>query len=88
MLTIHESILKDQEMDIDGHLHLVNEARTSSTMRCRFQPTIWPRGVDRVLADLKLKIMKKLDEEQLSVAASEAPPSGSLLKERSWQRPP
>ncbi len=71
MLTIHEAILKDQALDIDGHGKLLEEAK-----RLLHQATGHPtdaagRGeVDRMLADLKLRLIRKLDEEQLESAAS------------------
>ena len=70
-LTIHEAILKDQAMDIDGHLGLMDEARemihTDHNLPCNQVGRI---EVDQILSDLKLKLIKKMDEEDLAIAAS------------------
>ena len=71
MLTIHEAILKDQALDIDGHAHLLNEARSLIHHESGLPDNPTGRGkVDRILADLKLRLIRKLDEEQLALAAS------------------
>jgi superfamily II DNA or RNA helicase len=71
MLTIHEAILKDQALDIDGHTQLLNEARLLIHGETGLPDDAVGRGeVDRILADLKLRLIRKLDEEQLALAAS------------------
>ena len=71
MLTIHEAILKDQALDIDGHVELLNEARKIIHAEMQIPDDPVGRGeVDRVLADLKLRLIRKLDDEQLAMAAS------------------
>lgn len=71
MLTIHEAILKDQALDIDGHTQLLNEARSLIHGETGLPDDAVGRGeVDRILADLKLRLIRKLDEEQLALAAS------------------
>lgn len=71
MLTIHEAILKDQELDIDGHTRLLEEARLLIHQQTELPQDQAGRGeVDRILADLKLRLIRKLDEDQLALAAS------------------
>ncbi len=71
MLTIHEAILKDQELDIDGHTRLLEEARQLIHQETGQPQDQAGRGeVDRILADLKLRLIRKLDEDQLALAAS------------------
>ncbi|MGP1308578.1 MAG: DEAD/DEAH box helicase [Phycisphaerales bacterium] len=71
MLTIHEAILKDQELDIDGHTRLLEEARQLIHQETGLTQDQAGRGeVDRILADLKLRLIRKLDEDQLALAAS------------------
>ncbi|SMC55242.1 Helicase conserved C-terminal domain-containing protein [Desulfocicer vacuolatum DSM 3385] len=70
-LTIHEAILKDQALDIDGHLALMNEAREMiHTDHNLPRDQVGRIEVDQMLSDLKLKVIKKMDEEELAVAAS------------------
>jgi len=70
-LTIHEAILKDQALDIDGHMALMDEARAiiHSEMKLSYDP-MGRTEVDQILADLKLRLIKKLDEEALAITAS------------------
>lgn len=71
MLTIHEAILKDQALDIDGHRRLLDEARRLIHRETGHPDDAAGRGeVDRILADLKLRLIRKLDEEELELAAS------------------
>jgi len=71
MLTIHEAILKDQAMDIDGHTRLLDESRRLIHQETGHSEDTAGRGeVDRILADLKLRLIRKLDEDQLAMAAS------------------
>ena len=71
MLTIHEAILKDQALDIDGHLELLGQARKIIHAESNIPDDAVGRGeVDRVLADLKYRLIKKLDDDELAVAAS------------------
>ncbi len=73
MLTIHEAILRDQALDIDGHSSLIEEARKLIHEETGFtQDTVGKSEADRILADCKLRLVKKLDEDRLAmVAASE-----------------
>ena len=71
MLTIHEAILKDQALDIDGHLELLGQARRIIHAESNIADDAVGRGeVDRVLADLKYRLIKKLDDDELAAAAS------------------
>lgn len=71
MLTLHEAILKDQALDIDGHVDLMDQARYLIHQEMKLPEDAIGRGeVDRILADFKLRLIKKLDEDQLALAAS------------------
>ena len=71
MLTIHEAILKDKDLDIDGHRILLDEAKKLIHVINQVPEDAVGRGeVDRILADLKLRLIKKLDEEELATIAS------------------
>jgi hypothetical protein len=71
MLTIHEAILKDQALDIDGHLELLGQARKIIHAEGNIPEDPIGRGeVDRILADLKYRLIKKLDDDELAAAAS------------------
>lgn len=71
MLTLHEAIIKDRELDLDARTALHDEARDLIHEEQRI-----PRGdpvsrgrVDAVLADLKVRLLKRLDEEELARAS-------------------
>jgi len=71
MLTIHQAIVKDQALDIDGHMELMDEARCLIHSETRLPDDAVGRGeVDRVLADLKYRLVKRLDEDELALVAS------------------
>jgi len=71
MLTIHEAVLKDQALDIDGHRSLLDEARRLLHNELGLPDDQAGRGeVERVLADLKFRLIKTLDDDQLALAAS------------------
>ncbi len=71
MLTIHEAILMDQAMDIDAHRELVEESKALLHRELGLPDDPAGRGeVERVFADLKLRLIKSLDDEQLALAAS------------------
>ena len=70
-LTIHEAILKDQALDIDGHVALMDEARKIiHTEKHLPDDRIGRIEVDQILTDLKLRLIKNLDDEDLAMAAS------------------
>lgn len=70
MLTLHEAILKDQQLDIDAREQLFAEAR--ELIHDEFEAPRDPLGrgqVDAILADLRVKLLKKLNEEALELAS-------------------
>lgn len=70
MLTLHEALLRDKELDIEGRERLTEEAR--ELIHAEFglaKDSIGRSEVDRVLADLKYRLVKKLDEEALEMAS-------------------
>lgn len=71
MLTLHEAHLRDKELDIEGRERLMQEAR--ALVHEEFQladDAIGRSEVDRVIADLKYRLVKKLDEEALEMASN------------------
>lgn len=72
-LTLHEAILKDRQLDIDAREELYAEARKLIHEEYAIANDQLGQGeVDRVLADLKLRLLKKLDETELSQLADAA----------------
>ena len=70
MLTLHEALLRDQDLDIEGRERLMEEARELIHEEFQFpRDSIGRSEVDRVLADLKYRLVKKLDEETLELAS-------------------
>lgn len=70
MLTLHEALLRDKELDIEGRERLTEEARTLIHEEFGLpHDSIGLSEVDRVLADLKYRLVKKLDEEALEMAS-------------------
>lgn len=70
MLTLHEALLRDLELDIEGRERLVEEARELIHEEFNLPRDNMGRSeVDRVLADLKYRLVKKLDEEALEMAS-------------------
>lgn len=70
MLTLHEALLRDKELDIEGRERLVEEARELIHTEFNLpRDSIGRSEVDRVLADLKYRLVKKLDEEALEMAS-------------------
>lgn len=70
MLTLHEALLRDRELDIEGRERLYDAARElihAEWGLCR--DTMGRSEVDRVMADLKYRLAKKLDEEALEMAS-------------------
>ncbi|WP_429498007.1 DEAD/DEAH box helicase [Robbsia andropogonis] len=68
MLTLHEALLRDKELDIEGRERLTEEAR--ELIHAEFglaKDSIGRSEVDRVLADLKYRLVKKLDEDALEM---------------------
>jgi len=70
MLTLFEAILRDRDLDIEGRETLYKEAKQLIREEWDFDDTPIGRSqVDRVLADLKLRIVKRLDEDELERAS-------------------
>jgi superfamily II DNA or RNA helicase len=69
MLTLHEAFLRDKAMDIEGRERLTEEARELIHEEFNLaRDSIGRSEVDRMLADLKYRLVKKLDEEALELA--------------------
>lgn len=70
MLTISEGIIRDREMDIEGRERLFSEARELIQQEFSFSPDAIGRSeVDRALADLKYRLVKRFDLEELELAS-------------------
>lgn len=70
MLTLHEALLRDRELDIEGRERLYDEARELIHSEWGLGRDSMGRSeVDRVMADLKYRLAKKLDEEALEMAS-------------------
>ncbi|QWL78527.1 DEAD/DEAH box helicase family protein [Aeromonas hydrophila] len=70
MLTLHEALLRDKELDIEGRERLTDEARALIHEEFGLpHDSIGRSEVDRVLADLKYRLVKKLDAEALEMAS-------------------
>lgn len=70
MLTLHEALLRDRELDVEGRERLLAQARELVHRMSRLpHDRAGENEVDRVLADLKYRLVKKLDEEALELAS-------------------
>ena len=70
MLTLHEALLRDRDLDIEGRERLYDEARTLIHAEWGLgHDPIGRTEVDRVMAGLKYRLAKKLDEEALEMAS-------------------
>ena len=70
MLTISEGIMRDRDLDIEGRERLFVEARQLIHEEFGLTDDAVGRSeVDRVLADLKYRIVKKIDMEELEMAS-------------------
>ena len=70
MLTLHEAFLRDKDLDIEGRERLTEEAR--ELVHDEFglaRDNLGRSEVDRVIADLKYRLVKKLDAEALEFMA-------------------
>jgi len=71
-LTIHEALLRDKELDPEGRERLMDEAREMIHSDRGLGYDSLGRGeVDRILADMKLKLIKRMDNEALESASSQ-----------------
>ena len=70
MLTLHEALLRDRDLDVEGRERLLAEARELVHRTNRLpHDRAGENEVDRILADLKYRLIKKLDEEALEMAS-------------------
>jgi len=70
MLTLHEAFLRDKDLDIEGRERLTEEARELIHDEFKIaRDTMGRSEVDRMLADLKYRLVKKLDQEALEMAS-------------------
>lgn len=70
MLTLHEAFLRDRDLDIEGREQLTGEARELIHEEFNLsRDSIGRSEVDRLLADLKYRLVKKLDEEALELVS-------------------
>ncbi|MBI3381005.1 MAG: DEAD/DEAH box helicase family protein [Aquabacterium sp.] len=70
MLTLHEAHLRDQELDIEGRERLMQDARAMVHEEFGVaEDAIGRSEVDRVIADLKHRLIKRLDDEALEMAS-------------------
>lgn len=71
MLTLHEGILKEEDLDLDGRQRLLDESRELIHEEYSLPDDAVGNGqADKMLADLKLKLLKRLNEQALSTAAN------------------
>ena len=70
MLTLHEAILQDRELNIDGRERLNDEAKSLIQEELGLGDDPVSRSqVERILADLKFRVVKRLDDEKLALTA-------------------
>jgi len=70
MLTLHEAIIRDRELDIDGRQELLDETRRLIREEYDLANDAVSQGqAESILADLKVRLLKKLDEEELALAS-------------------
>jgi superfamily II DNA or RNA helicase len=70
MLTLHEALLRDKELDIEGREKLIAETRCLVHAEHKIATdAVGKSEVDRVIAELKFRLVKKLDEEELEMAS-------------------
>jgi SNF2 family DNA or RNA helicase len=70
MLTLHESLLRDRELDIEGRERLTDEAKELIHQEFALsRDSIGRSEVDRILADLKYRLVKRLDDELPEMAS-------------------
>ncbi len=70
MLTLHEALLRDENLDIEGRERLTEEARNLIYDQFALERDSMGRlEVDRIVADLRYRLMRRLDEEALEMAS-------------------
>jgi hypothetical protein len=66
MLTVHEGLLRDRALDVDGRELLFDEARDLIHQEMDIaRDAIGRSEVDRMLADLKFRVVKAIDRDAL-----------------------
>ncbi len=69
-LTLHEALLRDRALDIDGREQLYDEARALIRNEYRLNDDLLGHGeTDRIMADLKYRLAKKINEDELALVA-------------------
>ena len=72
MLTLHEAHIRDRELDIENRERLYDEAREIVHAEWKLSKDIMGRSeADRIMSDLKYKLLRKLDEEALAMASDD-----------------
>ncbi len=72
MLTVHEGVLRDRTLDVDGREKLFEEARNHIHDDWELSRDAMGRSeVDRVLADLRYRVVKAIDREALEAMSDE-----------------
>ena len=70
MLTLHEAMLRDKDLDIEGRERLYNESRRLIHEDWGISQDSFGRlEVDQILADMNYRLAKKLDKEALELVA-------------------
>jgi SNF2 family DNA or RNA helicase len=70
ILTLHEALLRDKDLDIEGRERLMDEARNLVHEEFALpQDSLGRSEADRILSDLKYRLVKKLDEDALEMAS-------------------
>ena len=70
MLSLHEALLRDRDLDIEGRELLYDEARELIHAEWGLgRDSVGRTEVDRMMADLKYRLAKKLEEEALEMAS-------------------
>lgn len=70
MLTLHEALLRDKDLDIEGRERLMDESRKLVHEEFSLPHDSLGRSeADRILSDLKYRLVKKLDEDALEMVS-------------------
>jgi len=70
MLTLHDALVRDRALDVDGREALNREAREMIHEQFNLEQDHLGRSeADRIYADLKYKLVKKLDREALEMGS-------------------
>ena len=74
MLTLHEAIIKDRELDVDARNELHAEARDliRDEHGLRGDDPVSRGLADATLATLKVRLLKRMDEDELAMASDSA----------------